>query len=77
MIKNALTANVVRQNISFVFNDVVCCSSHLTALQTLLSSSVFEVWQNVQHVDHSKTEQRATNSNRMLCIVGFKVQVKF
>ena len=33
-----VTTNVVRQDICFVFSDVVCCSPRLTALQTLLSS---------------------------------------
>ena len=48
--KNVYTTNVVRQNISLVFSDDVCCSSRLTALQTLLSSRVREVWQNVRRV---------------------------
>ena len=41
---------VLRQKISIVFSDVVCCSSGLTALQTLLSWRVREIWQNVRRV---------------------------
>ena len=65
-LKNVLTTNVVRQNISFVSSDVVCCSSRLTALQTWLSSGVSEVWQNVRRVLPLHTKTALNNMQQMV-----------